>query len=61
MFNRICTQSIDAGLSAGSMMQFGYRYLYKVSHSFVIYDSDKQIDSGDWAGTDPDLVWVFQQ
>ena len=48
-----------AGLSATAMLQFGDLYLYDAPSSFVIYDADKQISSGNWEDTDPDLVWEF--
>ena len=47
-----------AGLSADGMLQFGDLYLYDSSNSFVIYDGDQQINSGNWEG-DPDLLWKF--
>jgi hypothetical protein len=43
------------------MLQFGDLYLYDAPSSFVIYDADKQINSGDWADTDTDLVWEFEK
>jgi transglutaminase-like putative cysteine protease len=47
-----------AGLSETSMLQFGNLYLYNDSKSFLIYDGDKKINSGDWE-TDADLIWNF--
>jgi transglutaminase-like putative cysteine protease len=47
-----------AGLSADGMLQFGDLYLYDASNSFVIYDGDQQINSGNWEG-DVDLLWKF--
>ncbi len=47
-----------AGLSADAMLQFGGLYLYDASNSFVIYDGDQQINSGNWEG-DADLLWKF--
>jgi hypothetical protein len=49
-----------AGLNATGMVQFGYLYPYDAAHSFVIYDGDKQINSGDWE-TDADLIWNFKK
>jgi transglutaminase-like putative cysteine protease len=49
-----------AGLSATAMLQFGDLYLYDAPSSFVIYDGDKQIISGDWEA-DPDLSWKFEK
>ena len=49
-----------AGLSAAAMLQFGDLYLYDAPNSYVIYDADKEIDSGDWSDTDADLVWEFK-
>ncbi|MCK4826269.1 hypothetical protein KA005_61575, partial [bacterium] len=49
-----------AGLSATAMLQFGDLYLYDASNSFVIYDGDKQINSGDWEA-DADLLWKFEK
>ncbi|MEA1886212.1 MAG: transglutaminase domain-containing protein [Bacteroidota bacterium] len=48
-----------AGLSATAMLHFGDLYLYDAPNSYVIYDANKKIDAGDWADTDPDLVWEF--
>jgi hypothetical protein len=48
------------GLSATAMLQFGDLYLYDASNSFVIYDGEKQINSGDWEG-DADLLWKFEK
>ncbi len=47
-----------AGLSAKAMLQFGDLYLYDSPNSFVIYDGDQEITSGDWE-SDTDLVWKF--
>lgn len=49
-----------AGLSATAMLQFGDLYLYDASNSFIIYDGDQQINSGDWEG-DADLIWKFEK
>ncbi|MDT8402442.1 MAG: transglutaminase domain-containing protein [Bacteroidales bacterium] len=48
-----------AGLSASAMLHIGNLYLYDTPSSYVIYNADKKIESGDWADTDPDLVWEF--
>jgi hypothetical protein len=48
-----------AGMSADAMLQLGDLYLYDLPGSYVIYDGEKLIDSGDWATTDPDLIWEF--
>jgi len=49
-----------AGLSAAAMLQFGDLYLYDAPNSFVIYNGDKEITSGDWGG-DNDLLWKFEE
>ena len=49
-----------AGLSANAMLQFCDLYLYDTSNSFIIYDGDQQINSGDWEG-DVDLIWKFEK
>jgi hypothetical protein len=48
-----------AGLSETSMLHFGDLYMYDAPNSYLIYDADKLLDSGDWADTDSDLVWEF--
>jgi len=50
-----------AGLSPSAMLQFGDLYLYDAPSSFMIYDAEKQITSGDWADTDSELVWEFEK
>ena len=49
-----------AGLSASAMLQFGDLYLYDAYASYVIFDRDKQLVSGDWEYEDSDLVWTFE-
>ncbi len=52
---------LNAGLSATAMLQFNDLNLYTyTSNSFVIYDGDKQINSGNWEG-DADLLWKFEK
>ena len=48
-----------AGVSANAMLHFGDLYMYDAPNSYVIYNADNQVDSGDWADTDTDLVWEF--
>jgi hypothetical protein len=48
-----------AGLSPEATLQFGDLDLYGASNSFVIYDGDKPLCSGDWE-VDGDLVWIFE-
>jgi transglutaminase-like putative cysteine protease len=49
-----------AGLSPQAMFQFADRDLYDAPNSFVIYDGDKKLCSGDWEG-DADLIWNFKK
>jgi transglutaminase-like putative cysteine protease len=48
-----------AGLGPEAMKAIGDTYLYDPDSSYVIFDGDKQLLSGDWEGADPDLVWDF--
>jgi len=48
-----------AGLSPKAMLQLGDLY-GDASNSFVIYDGNKQLSSGDWE-VDADLVWIFEK
>ena len=47
-----------AGLSATAMLQFGDLYLYDAQNSYLIYDGDKQVNSGIWEA-DAELYWEF--
>jgi|GEM_PF-1891229 len=49
-----------AGLSPEATLQFGDLYFNGASNSFVIYDGDKPLLSGDWEA-DGDLVWIFEK
>ncbi len=49
-----------AGLSAKAMLQFGDLYLYDAYNSYLIYDGDKKIISGDWE-VDNDLLYKFKK
>jgi len=49
-----------SGLSEEAMEKFGDLYLYDIDASFVVFDRDKQLDSGDWEEEDSDLVWNFE-
>jgi len=49
-----------AGLSATAMLQFGDLNLYDAPNSFVIYDGNKQINSGD-CKAEADLLWKFEK
>lgn len=51
---------IYAGLSPQAMLQSLDLHLYGAPKSFVIYDGDRQLCSGDWEG-DADLVWNFKE
>jgi len=48
------------GLSGETMEKFGDLYLYDADASYVIFDCDKQLVSGDWEEVDSDLVWNFE-
>jgi transglutaminase-like putative cysteine protease len=48
-----------AGLSPQAMLQFGDLYIYGAPNSFVIYDGDKQLCSGNWK-VGADLEWIFE-
>lgn len=49
-----------AGLSSESTLHFGDLYLYDASDSYVIYDDDKKIISGDWE-VGNELVYKFKK
>jgi hypothetical protein len=50
------------GLSGDATQQFCDLYLYDADASYVIFDRDKQLVSGDWEveEVDSDLVWNFE-
>ena len=48
-----------AGLSGEVTQNFNYLYLYHTDASYVIFDQDTQLISGDWEEYDSDLVWNF--
>ena len=48
-----------AGLGAEAMRAIGDNYLYDPESSYVIFDRDTQVLSGDWEGADPNLRWEF--
>ena len=51
-----------AGLSGEATQKFCDLYLYDTDASYVIFDRDKQLVSGDWEvdEVDSDLVWNFE-
>ena len=49
-----------AGLSAEAMLHFGDLYLYDAYNSYVIYDGDEEILSGDWE-VYGDLLYKFKK
>jgi len=49
-----------AGLSPKATLKFCDLYLYDARASFVIFDGDKQLVSGDWEGVDNNLFWNFE-
>lgn len=51
-----------AGLSGDATQRFCDLYLYDADASYVIFDRDKQLVSGDWEvdEVDSDLVWNFE-
>jgi hypothetical protein len=48
-----------AGLSGDAIQRLCDLYLYDADASYVIFDHDKQLASGDWE-VDSDLVWEFE-
>ena len=49
------------GLSGEATQKFGDLYLYDANDaSYVIFDRDKQLVSGDWEDYDNDLIWNFE-
>ncbi|MBE9509427.1 MAG: hypothetical protein IMY71_01005 [Bacteroidetes bacterium] len=48
------------GLSGDATQKFCDLYLYDADASYVIFDRDKQLVSGDWEDSDSDLVWYFK-
>jgi len=61
--NTFDTQSIIilyAGLSGDATQKFCDLYLYDADASYVIFDRDKQLVSGDLEEEDSDLVWNFE-
>jgi hypothetical protein len=48
-----------AGLSGDATRGFCDLYLCAADASYVIFDHDKQLASGDWEDADSDLVWKF--
>lgn len=55
-----CLLILYAGLSSKATLQICDSYLYDAKASYVIFDGDKQLLSGDWEDTDSDLVWKFK-
>jgi len=49
------------GLSGDATQKFCDLYLYDADASYVIFDSDKQLVTGDWEDTDVDLVWKLEK
>jgi transglutaminase-like putative cysteine protease len=48
-----------AGLSGDATQNFCDLYLYDANASYIIFDREEQLFSGDWEDTDADLVWEF--
>ena len=48
-----------AGLGAEAMKAIGDADLYYPDSSYVIFDGDKRLLTGDWEGADPNLRWEF--
>jgi len=48
------------GLSGDATQKFCDLYLYDADASYVIFDRDKQIVSGDWEDYENDLIWNFE-
>jgi hypothetical protein len=49
-----------AGLSPEATQKFWYLYLYDTEASWVIFDGDKELVSGDWKNYDDGLIWNFE-
>ena len=47
------------GLSGDATKKFCDLYLYDADASYIIFNHDKQLVSGDWEEVDSDLVWNF--
>jgi hypothetical protein len=50
-----------AGLSPEATQKFPDLFLYDADASYVIFEGDKQLVSGDWEDFDNDLVWKFSK
>ena len=48
------------GLSGDATQKFCDLYLYDADASYVIFDQDKQLVSGDWEDTGSSLMWKFK-
>jgi hypothetical protein len=48
-----------AGLSPEATQKFCDLYLYDSDSSYVIFDGDRQLVTGDWEEVDNDLYWNF--
>jgi hypothetical protein len=49
-----------AGLSGEATLQICDSYLYDAKASYVIFEGEKTLVSGNWEDTDSDLVWKFE-
>jgi hypothetical protein len=47
------------GLSPEATQEFPDSYVGRADRSYVIFDGDRQLLTGDWEEVDSDLVWKF--
>ena len=51
---------MHAGLSAEATREFPYSYLGRADSTYVIFDGDRQLLTGDWEDADSNLYWNFE-
>ncbi len=50
---------MHAGLSPEATQEFPYSYLSRADSTYVIFDGDRQLLTGDWEDVDSNLYWNF--
>jgi len=48
-----------AGLSPEVTQEFPYSHLGRSDSSYIIFDGDRQLVTGDWEDVDSNLYWKF--
>jgi hypothetical protein len=48
-----------AGLSPEATQEFPYSYLGRADRSYVVFDGERQLLTGDWENVDTNLYWKF--